>query len=142
MKFEDINKGTMEGRMLYAALAKITTESQTDKTPFEVMEQITCLMESMDFPPLHDDEAVGNLQKYAGIDFKAEGEDILPSFRLDTVEFFKISDLMPALPCFIRARHQHAGGWKYDIGISTLKNGKYVITRLYNIEEFFLQAKP
>jgi hypothetical protein len=43
----DINTETEEGKMLMAALAKITTESQTDKTPYEVLEQITKLKDEM-----------------------------------------------------------------------------------------------
>ena len=43
----DINTETEEGKMLIAALAKITTESQTDKTPYEVLEQITELKDKM-----------------------------------------------------------------------------------------------
>jgi SepF-like predicted cell division protein (DUF552 family) len=43
----DINTETEEGKMLMAALAKITTESQTDKTPYEVLEQITELKDEM-----------------------------------------------------------------------------------------------
>jgi SepF-like predicted cell division protein (DUF552 family) len=43
----DINTETEEGKMLMAAIAKITTESQTDKTPYEVLEQITKLKDEM-----------------------------------------------------------------------------------------------
>jgi len=43
----EINTNTEEGKMLMAALAKITTESQTDKTPYEVLGQITKLKEEM-----------------------------------------------------------------------------------------------
>ena len=45
---EEINTSTKEGRLLFAALAKITTESQTDKTPYEVLEQIEILATKMD----------------------------------------------------------------------------------------------
>ena len=45
----DINTETEEGKMLMAALAKITTERQTDKTPYEVLEQITELKDEMYF---------------------------------------------------------------------------------------------
>ncbi len=44
---KQINTETEEGKMLMAALAKITTESQTDKTPYEVLEQITKLKDEM-----------------------------------------------------------------------------------------------
>tara|TARA_R110000823_G_scaffold301235_2_gene422142 strand:+ start:420 stop:545 length:126 start_codon:yes stop_codon:yes gene_type:complete len=40
---------TEEGKMLMAALAKITTESQTDKTPCDVLEQLNELKDKMDF---------------------------------------------------------------------------------------------
>lgn len=43
----EINMSVLEGRLLLAALAKITTESQKDKTPNEVLEQVTELSEKM-----------------------------------------------------------------------------------------------
>lgn len=43
-----INKEIPEGRLLLAALAKITTESQTDKEPDEVIQQCEELAEEMD----------------------------------------------------------------------------------------------
>lgn len=43
----DINIETPEGQMLLAALAKITTESQTDKTPMEVLRQLDDLRDHM-----------------------------------------------------------------------------------------------
>lgn len=43
----DINTNTKEGRYLMAALVKITTESQTNKTPDEVLEQCYILQEEM-----------------------------------------------------------------------------------------------
>ena len=43
----DINTETDEGKMLMAALAKLTTESQTDKTPDEVLEQVRKLKDEM-----------------------------------------------------------------------------------------------
>lgn len=42
-------KDTPEGRLLLAAIAKITTESQTDKTPDEVIKQLNTLSKKMDF---------------------------------------------------------------------------------------------
>ena len=42
-----IDTSTSEGKLLLAAVAKITTESQTDKTPNEVMEQLTELSAKM-----------------------------------------------------------------------------------------------
>ena len=48
----DINQidiSTEEGKLLFAAIAKITTESQTDKTPWEVIEQLNELKDKMDF---------------------------------------------------------------------------------------------
>ena len=42
-----IDTSTSEGKLLLAAVAKITTESQTDKTPCEVMEQLTELSAKM-----------------------------------------------------------------------------------------------
>ena len=43
-----IDRTTKEGRLLFAALVKITTESQTDKTPYEVLEQLEDLATKMD----------------------------------------------------------------------------------------------
>lgn len=42
-----INTNTKEGKYLMAALAKLTTESQIDKTPDEVLEQCNQLQEKM-----------------------------------------------------------------------------------------------
>lgn len=42
-----ININTIEGKYLMAALAKLTTESQTDKTPYEVLAQVKELAEKM-----------------------------------------------------------------------------------------------
>jgi len=42
-----IDTTTSEGKLLLAAVAKITTESQTDKTPSEVMEQLQILSAKM-----------------------------------------------------------------------------------------------
>jgi len=44
---KEIDTETKEGRLLFAALAKITTESQTDKTPYEVLEQLNELSYKM-----------------------------------------------------------------------------------------------
>lgn len=43
----EINTNCAEGRLLMAALAKLTTESQTDKTPDEVLKQCTDLANDM-----------------------------------------------------------------------------------------------
>ena len=45
----EIKFDTNEGKLLMAAIAKITTESQTDKTPNEVIEQLNKLANKMDF---------------------------------------------------------------------------------------------
>ena len=47
VNLSDINTNTKEGRYLMAAIAKIATESQKDKTPDELMEQIYQLQELM-----------------------------------------------------------------------------------------------
>jgi len=47
LSLEEINTNTKEGRYLMAALAKLTTESQTDKTPYEVLNQCHILQEQM-----------------------------------------------------------------------------------------------
>ncbi len=50
-----INTNTIEGRLLIAAMAKISSESQTNKTPDEILEQVHDLAEHIykelgDFP--------------------------------------------------------------------------------------------
>lgn len=47
INLSDVNTNTKEGRYLMAALAIITTESQTNKTPDEVLEQCYLLQEEM-----------------------------------------------------------------------------------------------
>jgi hypothetical protein len=47
MEIKDIDTSTIEGKLLLAALAKITTESQTNKTPDEVLQQCMDLAEKM-----------------------------------------------------------------------------------------------
>ena len=44
----EIDRTTKEGRLLFAALVKITTEIQRDKTPYEVLEQLEELATKMD----------------------------------------------------------------------------------------------
>ena len=43
----EIDTKTEQGKMLLAAIAKITTESQTDKTPNEVLGQLNKLKHKM-----------------------------------------------------------------------------------------------
>lgn len=43
----DIDTKTAEGRLLLSALAKLTTESQSDKTPVQVIAQCNTLLEYM-----------------------------------------------------------------------------------------------
>ena len=47
LTLSEVNINTREGRYLMAALAKITTESQTDKTPDEVLKQCYVLQKKM-----------------------------------------------------------------------------------------------
>jgi hypothetical protein len=42
-ELNEINNQSEEGRLLLAAIAKITTESQTDKTPDQVLNQLNDL---------------------------------------------------------------------------------------------------
>lgn len=46
-ELNQINTNTEDGKMLLAAIAKITGESQTDKTPNEVIQQIKSLADTM-----------------------------------------------------------------------------------------------
>lgn len=47
INLSSIDSNRIEGKYLLAALAKLTTESQTDKTPDEVLEQCYILQEYM-----------------------------------------------------------------------------------------------
>ena len=47
MKTNEINLEIEEGKLLLASIAKLTTESQTDKTPQEVLLQLNQLSENM-----------------------------------------------------------------------------------------------
>lgn len=47
LSINDVEHERAEGRLLMAAIAKITTESQTDKTPDEVLEQLNILQKKM-----------------------------------------------------------------------------------------------
>ena len=61
----EIDRSTKEGRLLFAALAKITTESQTDKTPYEVLEQLEDLATKMD---MNIDKMIEKLEeKYSSL---------------------------------------------------------------------------
>lgn len=55
----EVNTNCAEGRLFMAALAKLTTESQTDKTPDEVLGQCIELAKDMykDAVPLPDSES-------------------------------------------------------------------------------------
>ena len=46
-----IDVSSEEGKLLLAAIAKITTESQTTKTPNEVISQLNEVKDKMDFRP-------------------------------------------------------------------------------------------
>jgi hypothetical protein len=43
----EIDLGSKEGKLLFAAIAKITSESQTDKTPDEVIQQLNDLSDKI-----------------------------------------------------------------------------------------------
>jgi hypothetical protein len=43
----NINTNTLEGKYLLAAIAKLTNELHTDKTPFEVMDMLGKLQKEM-----------------------------------------------------------------------------------------------
>ncbi len=59
-----INADNDEGKMLLAAIAIITTESQTDKTPNKVIAQLMDLQGKM-----HFEEKEPELEDYAGDGF-------------------------------------------------------------------------
>lgn len=48
MELKEININTLEGRLLFAAVAKITSESHSDKTPEEVIGQLEELVNKLD----------------------------------------------------------------------------------------------
>lgn len=45
----EIDTNTAEGKLLFAAIAKISTESQTNKTPDQIVQQLNRLAAKMDF---------------------------------------------------------------------------------------------
>lgn len=47
IELTDINVASMTGKYLYAALAKLSTESQKDKTPVEILAQLEELQQEM-----------------------------------------------------------------------------------------------
>lgn len=85
---QDINIDSVEGRLFMAALAKLTTESQTGKTPDEVIEQCTVLANEMykELPPL-DEGIIENksfskeLERLINI-FSKDGDSNTPDFIL------------------------------------------------------------
>lgn len=46
-KINEINLEAEEGKLLLASIAKLTTESQTDKTPQDVLKQLNKLSKKM-----------------------------------------------------------------------------------------------
>ena len=59
----DIDTTTEEGKLLFAALAKITTESQKDKTPYEVIKQLNQLNREMKIQSSNDEEHKADVQR-------------------------------------------------------------------------------
>jgi hypothetical protein len=49
-KLADISRYTSHGKMLLAAIIKISTESQTDKTPDEIIRQLNTLISNLKEP--------------------------------------------------------------------------------------------
>lgn len=47
-EIKEINRAVPEGKLLFAAIAKITSESQTDKTPDQVIDQLYVLVDHME----------------------------------------------------------------------------------------------
>ena len=48
-EISDIRVGSKEGKMLMAALAFITTTNRSDKTPFDVLDELNTIKEKMTF---------------------------------------------------------------------------------------------
>lgn len=76
----EINTNCAEGRLLMAALAKLTTESQTDKTPDEVLSQCVLLADDMykDAGPLPE------AKEYKRPGFEKELENLISRYSKDS----------------------------------------------------------
>lgn len=75
----EINTNCAEGRLLMAALAKLTTESQTDKTPDEVIKQCNELADDMykDAILLHESN------NYVRLGFDKELEGLINRYSME-----------------------------------------------------------
>lgn len=82
------------------------------------------------------------LQTLNGTDFKATGDLIKPLHQRGTIGWFKLGDMMPAIPAFIHAQHQYSGGYKYDLNIAVKFPDAWHITRIYNVEEKYIHQQP
>lgn len=71
---KNVNAKTDEGKLVIAAVAKITTESQLDKTPNEVLGQLNELVNGISFDELAPktntitDEVIRELMEMLGIE--------------------------------------------------------------------------
>lgn len=101
---KQINTSTKEGQYLMAALAKITTESQTDKTPYEVLKQLDELKSKMSF-----DVGVHK--------FELELKDLINRNSMengcDTPDFILARYMMRCLEAFNEATNARDGWFDY-----------------------------
>lgn len=70
ISINDINANTVEGKYLLMAIAKITTESQLDKTPDEVLKQIKELATSVYTFELSEEECENISKNVSNIFFQ------------------------------------------------------------------------
>lgn len=114
----EIDTTTKEGRLLFAALAKITTESQTDKTPYQVLEQLEELATKIDAsknsnqstPDQHkpDNTMPDNNEQTMFDEMKKFGSTIP-----DRVEYLKANGWQP---------YKHHDNWVKSTWLDTEKN--------------------
>lgn len=75
----EINTNCAEGRLLMAALAKLTTESQTDKTPDEMIKQCNELADDM----YKDAILLRESNNYVRLGFDKELESLINRYSME-----------------------------------------------------------
>lgn len=105
-----IDTNRAEGRLLMAALAKITTESQTDKTPDAVIGECNELVDEMYPIPLPEDKV------YVKPDFRHALSSIINSYSKEngsnTPDFILAEYLEGCLNTFNAATNQRTNWYK------------------------------
>ena len=104
-ELNDINLNIPEGRLLFSALAKITTESQRDKTPDQVIEQLNKLSDQMDLAKKRD-----------LIDIRSIHDKSLPAAEMEErFCLIKTDSLEHLLNCLDNQKFNHFGATQVAI---------------------------